>query len=258
MIDAAAQILLKGNLYLDEWKKLSKRVNKEVIKRNNLAHFGLVLHTDSKGKTKALLKPSIFNVKARHDDEYDIEQIDKWRESFIALRADLSKFLNNLPAKIQKNKRTDGDILPNSERGEGQYILDKDYQKLKERKMKKVIVLFLALSLLALSVDGIALECTKYEYAELKDMDKDYLNRIYCELKITKEGNMKLIDHGLARKKDYNDRQECADQMMKAYRAFKSKFNEEPTICDELIKPSVAPAQKDAIAQDPVRIHLQQ
>ena len=56
MIDAAAAVVLKGNPYLEEWKKLSKKTKDSSKWRNYLAHFGLVAQTDIEGKTKALLK----------------------------------------------------------------------------------------------------------------------------------------------------------------------------------------------------------
>ncbi|MBI3479947.1 MAG: hypothetical protein HY016_06270 [Nitrosomonadales bacterium] len=99
MVDAVANVVLDNNPYLEEWKKLSKNISEKAEKRNCLAHFGLVMHS-SKGKTIALLKPSIFNVKAKHDRDYDIKSIDAWRESFISLASEISMFLDNLPSKL--------------------------------------------------------------------------------------------------------------------------------------------------------------
>jgi hypothetical protein len=95
MVDAAAAVVLKDKPYLKEWEELSNKIRKEAIKRNYLAHFGLALHTDTKGETKALLKPSIFDVRDKNKDrEYDINQIIEWNKLFISLVADLSDFLN--------------------------------------------------------------------------------------------------------------------------------------------------------------------
>jgi hypothetical protein len=106
MVNAAAAVVLKDDLSLDVWNKLSERISKSAGRRNNLAHFGLVSHTDIEGRTKVLLKPSIFNINAKPDAEYNIKQIDEWRLSFITLSSDLSKFLDNLPAVLQALPRT--------------------------------------------------------------------------------------------------------------------------------------------------------
>jgi len=106
MVNAAATVVLKDDPYLNVWNKLSERIGKSSRSRNNLAHFGLVAHTDIKGHTEALLKPSIFNVKAKSDEEYDTQQIDEWRISFIALSSDLSKFLDELPSVLQAMSQT--------------------------------------------------------------------------------------------------------------------------------------------------------
>lgn len=98
MIDAAATVILKDKPYLKEWEKLSQKIENGAKKRNYLAHFGLALHTDTKGKTKALLKPSIFDVRDKNKGhEYDINQIREWNKSFDSLVAALSDFLNNRP-----------------------------------------------------------------------------------------------------------------------------------------------------------------
>lgn len=102
MVDAAAAVILKENPYLKEWEKLSEEIRKRAKVRNKLAHFGLAFHTDIKGKTKALLKPSIFDVRDKiKDPEYDIEQIIEWNKLFNSLVAGLSKFLNNLPSVLR-------------------------------------------------------------------------------------------------------------------------------------------------------------
>jgi hypothetical protein len=102
MVDAAAAVILKENLYLKEWEKLSERIRKRAKIRNKLAHFGLAFHTDTKGKTKALLIPSIFDVRDKiKDHEYDIKQIIEWNKLFNSLVADLSKFLDNLPSMLR-------------------------------------------------------------------------------------------------------------------------------------------------------------
>ncbi len=105
MTNAAVAIVLKDNPYLQEWTntKLYKRICDNANNRNKLAHFGLVKHI-TKGKSKLFLKPSIFDVTANHNCEYDVKQIDKWRMAFIDLSSDLSKFLNNLPANLQKGR----------------------------------------------------------------------------------------------------------------------------------------------------------
>jgi len=101
MVDAAAKVVLKDNKYLKEWTKLSRKIEGESKNRNRIAHFGLISHTNSKRKTETyLLKPSIFNV-ANQDREYDIKQIKVWQKSFNSLAADMSKFLNNLPAALR-------------------------------------------------------------------------------------------------------------------------------------------------------------
>lgn len=102
MVDAAAAVVLMGKQYLEEWEKLSKRIREGARKRNCLAHFGLALHTDTEGKTKALLKPSIFDIRDKNkDSEYDINKIEEWNHLFHSLIADLSKFLNNLPTVLR-------------------------------------------------------------------------------------------------------------------------------------------------------------
>lgn len=102
MIDAAAAVVLKDKQYLKEWEKLSKKIREKARKRNYLAHFGLMFHTDIEGKTKALLKPSIFDVREKiKDHEYDIKQIRELNKLFNCLVADLSEFLDNLPAVLR-------------------------------------------------------------------------------------------------------------------------------------------------------------
>ena len=103
MVNATAEVVLKDNPYLQEWKKLHKKILKRADNRNSLAHFGLVRHKNGE-KIKLFLKPSLFNVNADHNLEYDVKQIDKWRLSFIDLSSDLSKFLDNLPANLPKGK----------------------------------------------------------------------------------------------------------------------------------------------------------
>ncbi len=98
MVDAAAAVVLKDKPYLKEWEQLSDRISRKAAIRNKLAHFGLVFHNDTEGKTKALLKPSIFDVRDKiKGSEYDIKQIIEWNRSFNSLVADLSDFLNNRP-----------------------------------------------------------------------------------------------------------------------------------------------------------------
>lgn len=104
MVNAVANIVLYNSPYLEEWKKLSKKISDKSEKRNCLAHFNLVMHS-SRGKTTALLKPSIFNVKAKHDLDYDIKSIDEWRKSFISLTTEMSTFLDNLPSALNAATR---------------------------------------------------------------------------------------------------------------------------------------------------------
>lgn len=103
MTNAAAAIVLKDNPYLQEWTNLYEKIRDNANNRNKLAHFGLAKHI-TKGKSKLFLKPSIFDYNANHNCEYDVKQIDKWRMAFIDLSSDLSKFLNNLPANLQKGR----------------------------------------------------------------------------------------------------------------------------------------------------------
>jgi len=103
MVNAAAAVVLKDKQCLKEWGKLSERIRKRAKERNKLAHFELVFSIDNKGEREALLKPSIFNVKAEKEWEkkYDIKQIREWHRLFIALVGDLSKFLGNLPSALR-------------------------------------------------------------------------------------------------------------------------------------------------------------
>lgn len=104
MVDAVANVALNNSSYLEKWKKLSKKISDNTEKRNRLAHFSLVMHS-SNGKTNALLKPSVFNVKAKHDRDYDAKSINEWRISFIALAVEMSTFLDNLPKAIIEARR---------------------------------------------------------------------------------------------------------------------------------------------------------
>lgn len=103
MIDSAAAIVLKGDPYLAEWEKLSRRVSKASGNRNVLVHFGLVTHM-SKGETRSLrLQPSIFDVTEEPGLEYDIKQIREWHDSFITLWRDLNAFLDHLPPSLRSS-----------------------------------------------------------------------------------------------------------------------------------------------------------
>jgi hypothetical protein len=101
MVDAVAKVALCNNPYLDKWNVLFAEVQTKAKKRNNLAHFGLGV-LSSKGKVKAILKPSIFNVKAKDDQDYDTKSIDAWRTSFISLASEMEVFLNNLPQHFKQ------------------------------------------------------------------------------------------------------------------------------------------------------------
>lgn len=101
MVNAAAAIVLKDHPFLKEWDKLSEQIRKKSGSRNNLAHFGLVSHTGVDGKTTALLKPSIFNVKANPNAEYNVKHIDEWHTEFNHLSAELSAFLGKLIPTLQ-------------------------------------------------------------------------------------------------------------------------------------------------------------
>lgn len=106
IVDAAAAVVLEDTPYLKEWKKLPERIRRNSKKRNYLAHFTLVSHTDGKGETKVLLKPSIFriNVSVEHDNGYDTRQLNEWRKSFDSLADDLRKFLDNLPRALKSSR----------------------------------------------------------------------------------------------------------------------------------------------------------
>lgn len=92
-----------------------------------------------------------------------------------------------------------------------------------------IIGLGVCLCLLTASVQGVFARCNKYEYMELMDMDKDYLNRIICGFEIE--------IHFDKLKKEYKYFNDCFEQLDKARRAFKSKFKEEPIDCDKLGPP---------------------
>jgi hypothetical protein len=104
MVDAVANVVLDNNPYLEEWKKLAKKIGDKAEKRNYLAHFSLAMNS-SKGKENPLLKPSIFNIKANHEGDYDIQSINAWRESFVTLENEMSTFLNNLPSALMAAKK---------------------------------------------------------------------------------------------------------------------------------------------------------
>lgn len=84
--------------------------------------------------------------------------------------------------------------------------------------------------------DVLAFRCNKYEYVELKDMEKDYLNRVICELEISIEYNLKKIKIKPINMEEHKDFDNCIEQKGKAYRVFKTKFNEEPIECNKLLK----------------------
>ena len=104
MIDGAAAVVLKGDPYLAEWEKLSKRVTKAAKNRNILVHFGLVRHKHSKGKPDSLrLEPSAYDVTEEPGLQYDLKQIREWHDSFIILWRDLNAFLDHLPPSLRSS-----------------------------------------------------------------------------------------------------------------------------------------------------------
>ena len=97
MIDSAAHVILAGKPLLDEWNRLLKRIKERASRRNDLAHFGLSMlseTSDTPGKT--ILISSIFDTREDKPREYDIKQIREISHSFSALKTDLDAFLEKL------------------------------------------------------------------------------------------------------------------------------------------------------------------
>ena len=94
MIDAAAAVMLAETPHLDEWQKLSKRLKKNVGRRNALVHLGLVSYIYAKGKPPRLtIKPGIFDITQTPDLEYNLKQIQEWHIAFDELSRDLATWL---------------------------------------------------------------------------------------------------------------------------------------------------------------------
>ncbi|MGD0234613.1 MAG: hypothetical protein ABSC55_08745 [Syntrophorhabdales bacterium] len=114
--DAAADVLKNNKCSLKEWEGLSRKISDGADRRNKLAHFELAYHTDADGKTKALLRPSIFkskiktNKKYEEYEEYDIKQIREWEMSFHSIADGLSRFLNDLPAARRLARAQDAEV----------------------------------------------------------------------------------------------------------------------------------------------------
>ncbi len=104
--------------------------------------------------------------------------------------------------------------------------------------MKKIvlIIVVIILSVFTYNNYALAMRCEKYEYGELKDMDRQHLNITYCGLKIFYDGNLDLIKGGNTSADISKDFNECGDQMMKALRAYRAKYKKNPIDCDKLPK----------------------
>jgi hypothetical protein len=100
IVNAVAKVVLNGNPYLEKWNDINEEINRKLKYRNKLAHFGLEEYS-SKGKTRLLLKPSIFKSSPDHEQYYGIESIEEWSFAFISLADEMSKFLDDLPEALR-------------------------------------------------------------------------------------------------------------------------------------------------------------
>lgn len=102
--------------------------------------------------------------------------------------------------------------------------------------MKKAILILLMVLIPSFVY---AIKCDDMEYAELKDMDKEQLQNVFCQTRYTFMANKKLAASGYNDKAS-RDNDACLALLKKIENAYFSKFKEK--INEEICKPK--PSEK--------------
>jgi hypothetical protein len=107
MVDAVAQLTLRGKR-LRAWDALYERIRKKSKKRNEIAHFSIVLHGNALSDDP--LEPRVHpywsvnkGTQVRKNEGLTPKQLEERARSFIDLSIEILKFHRSLPKRLRRS-----------------------------------------------------------------------------------------------------------------------------------------------------------